>query len=241
MQLFITGTDTAVGKTVVTAGLARALKARGHDVGVMKPIGCGMRPGPVTGRNAHPDTEFLKHAVDCMDPDELVNPIAFKTPAAPTVAAQVEGSEVDLVKAYEAFRTLKARHDFLLVEGVGGLLVPIQRGYLVIDLIREWNIPILIVARLGLGTINHTLLTVRQALSQGLIIRGIILNRGKDQTDGIPEKTNRAEIEAEAPARVVGVLPFDPNVNVENCRYGNITELVERHIDLDSILSREAV
>lgn len=165
-SLFITGTDTGVGKTIVTAGLARALREAGYDVGVMKPVATGGRA----------DAKFLRKVSGVKDDLDLINPICLAPPLAPSMAAQISHQRINLNQIYKAYQILKKKHEILLVEGIGGLLVPIKDNYLVTDLIGDLKLPILIVSRPNLGTINHTLLTINVARMTGLKIKGFIIN-----------------------------------------------------------------
>lgn len=176
MNLFITGTDTGVGKTYVTARLIRYLRRQGLDAVGLKPICCGSRE----------DAETLRAAAD--DALELneVNPVWLRTPAAPYVAALIENRIIDLDLIRETFRRLRERHASVLVEGVGGWLVPIARDYAVADLAREMSLPVTVVVRNRLGALNHAALTVQHVRQSGQECAGIILN------DGLPEPTNEA-------------------------------------------------
>ncbi|MFA5517234.1 MAG: dethiobiotin synthase [Desulfuromonadales bacterium] len=201
--LFVTGTDTGVGKTLVGAALARFLKLRGTDVGVMKPVETGVADPARLG----PDGELLRWAADSDDPPEIVSPFRLRTPLAPAVATEVEGSPpLPFSSLVNTARELASRHQFLLVEGAGGLMVPLSGGLLVADLVRELGFPLLVVCRPDLGTLNHTLLTVFAARNMGLPMAGIVLN-------GMPAAPNAAEESAPhalasfASADLLGVLP----------------------------------
>jgi len=167
--VFVTGTDTGVGKTVTACALVRRLVADGIDVGVMKPIETGVGPeGPL-------DAQALREAGKISDSLDLICPQRFTLPAAPTVAAKAEGREVDLALLDDALAQLDARHDFLVVEGAGGLLVPAAKGRTMADLALRWQLPLVIVARASLGTINHARLTIEAARARGLEICGLVL------------------------------------------------------------------
>jgi len=183
--IFITGTDTGVGKTYVTAWLARNLMAQGFDVGVMKPIS--------TGPLKENDAVYLKKTLELKDSLDLINPIRLKHPLAPLPAAKIENRKLNIENIFRAYKKLLKRHDLILVEGIGGVLVPITKKYFVADLIKDLGLPAIIVARAGLGTINHTLLTVEALKKRKISVLGIILNgfKGKD----LAEKTNAEVIE----------------------------------------------
>src|SRR5579864_6878468 len=156
--LFITGTDTGVGKTRVTAILAVALRQRGLRVGVMKPVesGCLVENGQLLAQDSH----FLRQISGCTAPPEIITPYMFREPLAPAIAAQHAGQEIDLDHIAYCYEMLAAEHDIVLVEGAGGLLVPLTRQQNFLDLAARLNLPILVIARNVLGTINHTALTV---------------------------------------------------------------------------------
>jgi len=190
--LFVTGTDTGVGKTRVAAGLALGLRLAGVDVGVMKPLetGCDVQPN---GRLRAADAELLAEYAGVMDPEDLVCPARWRLPLAPAVAARLEGRPLDEAAARAAFTALAARHAFLLVEGAGGLAVPITEEALLADLAREIGFPLLVVARPGLGTLNHTLLTLEFARARGLAVFGVALNRCAARPD-LAEQANPEEL-----------------------------------------------
>ncbi len=183
--LFITGTDTGVGKTVVAAAIALALKRRGVDVGIMKPVQCGEED----------DAAFLAKAASVADELSLICPFAFKRPVAPTLAAKEKGMRIEMGEIKKAFNTLAARHELMIVEGAGGIMVPLseEENYFVSDLAAEMGLPLLIVARPGLGTVNHTLLTVDHARRKGLDIHGIVIS-GFPASPGLSEQNNPAMI-----------------------------------------------
>lgn len=202
--LFITGTDTGVGKTVVTGGLAAVLRARGVDTGVMKPIQTGAEQKGT--RWISPDAEILVQMSGVEDADELVCPVRLEAPLAPLIAARISGGEVDLNEVMGAFQALRRRHDRLLVEGAGGLAVPIRKGYLMSDLALEMALPVLIVARPSLGTLNHTFLTVEHARVRGLTVVGIVVNGYPTEPD-LAERTNPAALEEITGVPVLACLP----------------------------------
>ena len=164
--IFVTGTDTEIGKTAITAGLAAVLKRRGIDAGVMKPISAGGRA----------DAELLRRAAQSDQSLDTINPIFLRDPLSPNIAAAREERVLDLTPVFDAFDRLSKIHDYLLVEGVGGLLVPIADDFLVVDLAARFDLSLLIVARAALGTINHTLLTIEAAQSRSLQINSVIYN-----------------------------------------------------------------
>jgi dethiobiotin synthetase len=166
---FVTGTDTGVGKTVVACALVRGLRARGLDVGAMKPVETGV------GADGPLDALALRAAAGDVDALEDVCPQRFALPAAPTVAAAAEAREVDLAAIETAHARLAARHDWLVVEGAGGLLVPAARGASMADLAARLAHPLVVVARARLGTLNHTALTLEAARHRGLRVAGLVI------------------------------------------------------------------
>jgi len=185
--VFVTGTDTEVGKTFVSVELIKLLKAGGINVGVMKPV--------ATGGMRSKDAVLLKKASGVKEPLELINPESFKHPLAPICAARLEKRDVNIGKIKECFDEIRSKHDFLVVEGIGGLQVPIKKDYLVTDLIEDLSLPVVIVASPFLGTINHTLLTVESLKQRGIDIKAIILNSHPYKKEGICERTNPDIIE----------------------------------------------
>ena len=202
--IFIAGTDTEVGKTAVAAGLAAALRSRGVDVGVMKPIASGGAPSP--------DALMLKAAAQVDDDLSLINPVCLTEPLAPSVAAEIDGVEIDLAAIWRAHDELKRRHDFMIVEGIGGWLVPVCEGVTAADVAVELGWPVLVVARPGLGTLNHTLLTLEAIRRRGLEVVGVVVNRFNDATATTAERTNPGQIECYGHTTVLAVVPEDDEV-----------------------------
>ena len=224
--LLITATDTEVGKTVITGALAAGLRAKGLDVGVMKPLASG---GCVNWRGIETseDAAFLMEAagIDATEA-ELVNPICFKPALTPAVAARESGVAVDLDAVRRSYRSLREKHRHLLVEGVGGMISPLKDDYLLADLAQELALPLVIVARPNLGTINHTVLTVEYARQRGLKVAGIILNPWPENP-GILEKSNLEYIERLTGVPIWGRFPrFDSS--------GELAMLAEKNLDLQA-------
>jgi dethiobiotin synthetase len=166
VSLFVTGTDTAVGKTHTIVQLLRLLRASGVSCAGFKPICCGDR------RDAE---QLLAAGIDRLTIDEI-NPVWLKTPLAPFPAARIEEAKIDLERVLSAFRSLRRRVEVVVTEGVGGWLVPIRADYFVSDLAAEMKLPVLIVAMNRLGCLNHTVLTVRSVTGRGLACAGVVLN-----------------------------------------------------------------
>lgn len=201
IRLGITGTDTGVGKTYLSTVLLMLLRRRGHRVAAMKPVETGVKADDPAS-----DAMRLREAAGADDPIERVRPILLAEPLAPWVALNRSGGTVDLGALDAAFHALSQARDAILVEGAGGLLVPLTRDLAYDGLFVGWGLDLVVVAGNRLGTINHTLLTVRAAHDTGLRVRGVVLNSLSADPGGIAERTN-----LEALAELldpVPVLPF---------------------------------
>jgi dethiobiotin synthetase len=201
--IFITGTDTGIGKSIASAAIAMLLRRKGHSVGVMKPItsGCLEREGHLVSE----DAELLCFAAGrALTPD--CTPYLLKAPLAPSVAASLEGVRIDFQVIRDAYLRIADSCDYVIVEGAGGLMVPLAGGLLMSDLAAHLGLPVAVVARPGLGTINHTLLTTFCARSLGLEVKGVIVNR-------FPAHPNQAEeyaphlIASLSGSQLLGVFP----------------------------------
>lgn len=234
--IFITATDTGIGKTVISVGLALALKARGVRVGVMKPIATGCT-GP-DDRLISSDAVCLLEAAENEYP-YLTNPSRFRNPLAPQVASEIEKKEIHPEKILAAYRELQKHYDFIIVEGIGGFMVPITKNYFVSNLIRDLNLPVLIVTRSGLGTINHTLLTVDAAIIRGLEVRGLIFNRVPSVNVSLVDMTSPKVIHEISGVPVLGSLPEIEGIDMENCRFSNLREIFEARINIEKIYSSQ--
>lgn len=228
--IFITGTDTGVGKTAVSGGLAGALADKGLSVGVMKPVqsGAGLRNGTFYS----PDAEFMIKACGAQDEIELVCPVMLREPLAPSVASEIEGKTIDLDIIRNAYLELERRHDIVIVEGAGGIAVPVKDNFLYSDLIKCLGIPAIIVARAGLGTLNHTFLTVEYAKTCGILVTGVIIN---DFKGGTAEETNPGIIEKLTGVPILGIVPHDDTIDTENGNVGNIVGLVKECVDISNM------
>ena len=228
---FVTGTDTDVGKTVVAAGLAAALRRRGLNCGVCKPVQSGVPGKPTEG-----DLGFLLEACGTIEDAPRANAYSFKSAVAPSVASRAEKVEIDRRKIVGSVRELSKVRDWIVVEGVGGLLAPIAKNLTNAEIAADLGLPLLIVARAGLGTINHTLLAVEAARNRGLAIAGIVLNGAKGDGSDPSEATNAAEIAASTDAPIVGTLPWLPEVSVEKKQFPGLAGAVERYVRIDRLL-----
>ena len=209
--LFITGTDTGVGKTVVTACLANLFKSQ--DVGVMKPIETGVDPKCNSAANS--DAKFLMEVSGTTDTEEEVCPHRLKTPASPYQASQIAGTSIQPSTILEKFKILQSRHNMMLVEGIGGLLVPITTNYNVADLAREMGLPLIIVSRIQIGILNHTLLTINAARQHGLKVAGIILNPVHEGELDTIEEDQGSLIEELSDTPILGTCPYIHDISSE--------------------------
>lgn len=201
--IFVTGTDTGVGKTIVAATLARLLRMNGISVGVMKPVTSGCREE--NGRLVSDDALLLCQAAGTELSDDVA-PYRLREALAPADAARIDGVRIDFSAIKASFERLAATYQYVIVEGAGGLMVPLSGGLLVADLARELELPLLVVARPGLGTINHTVLTCFSAQQLGLQVAGVIVNGMPDQP-GLAEKGAPHQIGSLCGASVLGVWP----------------------------------
>ena len=202
---FITGTDTGVGKTFVAAGLIRAMKEQGIDVCPMKPAETGCRVSK--GRLISDDTLKLIQESGVDEPIDVINPYRFRKPLAPSVAAEFEGGNFKKRIVLDAYKQLAIKHEMIIVEGAGGIMVPLYKRYLFLDLVKDLNLPLMIVARSGLGTINHSLLTIEAARKKGIKILGVIMNSAIKSKKDISCKTNPEVIAQIGKVSILGIIP----------------------------------
>lgn len=231
---FIAGTDTGVGKTLVAGGLAAALAARGIDVGVVKPVesGCERRRDGLYPA----DAAFLKRMAGLDAPLEVVCPFRLEAPLAPAVAASREGVTIHLKELEAAVRAVSSRHAVTLCEGAGGLYVPLDgEGGCVIDLIKLVGFPVLVVGRLGLGTINHSTLTVRALQSVGARVAGVVLSQ-TDPARGTAEETNPGAVEGLTGVPILGVVPYLGEGAHHRLERAALAEVITKSIDLERLL-----
>ncbi|MCM3748004.1 dethiobiotin synthase [Paenibacillus pasadenensis] len=202
--LFVTGTDTGVGKTVVTAAIAAALRSEGKNIGVWKPVQSGAALG-----QGITDAERLLKGSGMLELPDAVSPFTFEAPLAPMLAARQAGVELTMDGLIAAGTPLAERYDALLVEGAGGVAVPLTEDALVADFMAELGMPALIVARAGLGTINHTLLTASYLRNRGIPLLGVILNEGgaEPAVCDLSIESNAEQIERYGGMNVLGCFP----------------------------------
>lgn len=223
--LFVAGTDTEVGKTAISGGLAGALKRRGVDVGVVKPVQTGCIEEE--GVKVAPDARFLRQSAGI---DDGVCPFKLEPALAPRVAAEIVGKELRYDEILHEVSELVDRHDFTVVEGIGGVRVPLAEDKEVIDMMTDFGFPVVVVARSGLGTLNHTALTIEALRRRGLDVLGVVLNRYPGSPDQA-EETNPREIERLVGVEVLGKVP-ELCLDTEEGQLGGIIESVDESLDL---------
>jgi dethiobiotin synthetase len=201
--IFVTGTDTGVGKTTVSAALALLLREQGVKVGVMKPVTSGCRE--VDGALVSDDAELLAFGAGLTVTGDLA-PYLLREPIAPAAAAEAQGVRIGFARIFAAYHRLAEEYDFMIVEGAGGLMVPLAGGLLVADLVKELGLPLLVVARPDLGTVNHSLLTCFAARQLGIDLRGVVINRYPDRP-GLAESTAPHLIDSLCGVPLLGRLP----------------------------------
>lgn len=227
---FVTATDTGVGKTIISSALILLLRSIGYNVCGMKPIETGCKKQDNSNILIPSDGSFLKDISNVNEDIELVTPLRFKNPLAPLTASRIENKTIKLEKIYKAFLKLSSKYDVIIVEGIGGLLVPIKKDYFVLDLALELKLPLIIVTRPGLGTINHTLLTLRYALSEGLEVSGIVINYCEPPTSSIAEKTNYNILKQLSSVPIIGIFPYLKKINKNSIKKASKEYLSLEHI-----------
>lgn len=233
---FITGTDTGVGKTIVTAAILRSFIKKGLKVGAMKVIetGCLNKDGILLPE----DGMFLRDMAEMNDPFDLVTPIKFENPLSPLVASRIENREVELHRIFKSLETLKKKYDYLFVEGIGGVMVPLIKEekkksfYFVRDLIKDMQLPAVVVTRPSLGTINHTLLTMEALKNKKIPIKGFIINFSEPAKNDIAEKTNPQILKELVDVPCLGILPYLTELNKDT-----IGETALKSLDIEALTS----
>jgi dethiobiotin synthetase len=202
-----------VGKTAIAGALALLARERGRKVGVFKPVATGCRRDVRLGLVCE-DAEFLAHCADAEVTLETINPVRYAGDLAPMVAAERSKRPVDWKAIDTSLDRVRQTSDWLIVEGAGGLLVPIDRKKNMADLAKRLGLPLVIVARPGLGTINHTLLTIEAARQRQLKIAAVVINRYHPHAATLAEETNPEVIGRLARIKIPLVVPFDPKLDI---------------------------
>jgi dethiobiotin synthetase len=248
--VFVTGTDTEVGKTLIAGGIARSLRKEGLGMEVFKPAASGCargREGLISG-----DAEFLAACAESRRSPAQIAPLRYRWALAPNVAAEKESRPVDLEVMFDCYRQLEGACDAVVVEGVGGLLCPIRDDFWVIHFARLTGLPLVIVARPNLGTINHTLLTLHAARTMGIRVAGVIVNRFPVEPED-PERTRRSrhemlddsdyairtnptQIALRGRTKILALTPEEPDNSVEMITIGRDTQYVLDQVDWPRVL-----
>lgn len=247
--IYIIGTDTDVGKTVVSAGLMHIVLSKGYNACYFKPISSGgtetgkasfieMKEATAKGIDAKGfcsyDVSFVKSVSGFVESDDTINPFRYKTAVSPHLASEIEGFSVDKSIILDRYSQLAEKYEYVLVEGCGGIAVPLSKeGYMQYQLIKELGVGCILVSRTTIGTINHTLLTLSFAQSNGIPIHGIIFN---GFCGSLVEQDNIDSIRKMSSVPVIGIIPFIEGVDVENQTYGELRSVFDRKIHIDEMM-----
>ena len=226
-SLFVTGTDTDIGKTCVSAGLALALKKSGINVGVMKPFMCGISQKTSF---SHDDVTTLTNAANVNDPRELINPFFFPISASPYTAAKNLGQKINIKLVLDSYKKLSKIHDVMLVEGIGGIMTPILKDYAIIDLIKDLKANTIIVTSSKIGTVNHTILTCNICKSMKIPVKGLIINNF-DST-GYPISELERDLSTLTNLPVLCSLPHLTKFNLTD-----FSEMIENQVDISDLIN----
>jgi len=224
-SLFITGTDTDVGKTYIAAGLAVTFRKMGIDVGVMKPFAAGR--AKKKGYKSE-DIVILSRAAMACDPENLVNPQFFPIPASPYTAWKTLKTKPKISTILSSFKKLSKLHDVLLVEGMGGIMTPILKDYYITNLIKEMKIPTVIVTRSRIGTVNHTIMTCKMCEKYKIPVKGIIIN---NFDDGYPVTELKRDLQNLTGIKVLGSIPF-----IKHMSDASLYRIFKKNIDVKTLL-----
>lgn len=225
-SIFVAGTDTDVGKTYLTAGLAVALRKMHVNVGVMKPFASGA--AQKKGYKSE-DVEILTSAAQTSDPEDLVNPQFFPIPASPYTAWKNLKTKPKISNILSSFKKLSKLHEMILVEGIGGVMTPILKDYYITNLIKEMKIPVVLVTRSKVGTVNHTIMTIKMCEKYKIPIKGVIINDFDD--GGYPIKNLKRDLQNLTGVKVLGSIPF-----IKDMSDASLNRIFKKNIDLKTLL-----
>ena len=210
-SLFVTGTDTDVGKTCVSASIVKNLRDMDIDVGVMKPFASGYKKNS----NSLPqDVEILMKYSGVKDPVDLVNPYYFEIPTSPYDASKQLNLEIDISRVIESFKQLASIHDVVIVEGIGGIMTPISKNYFVSDLISDLQLSSFIVTGSKMGAVNHFMLTYEHLRQKNLNLKGILVNQ--NVSDGYELTNLEHQIFGLTGRKVFGAIPYNHSFTIES-------------------------
>ena len=224
-HLFITGTDTDVGKTFVTAGIAATLKKMGKDIGIMKPFAAGT-PQKIGYKSE--DVQLLAKAAQVNDSENLINPYFYEIPASPFTATQTLGIKFNVKMVLDSFKQLTSLHDVILVEGMGGVMTPILTHYFVTDFINKMNFDTIIITSSRIGTVNHTIMSCKMCQNYGIKTRGIIIN--VLDSNGYPIDPLKRDLEELTNIPVIGSIPY-----MEDFDLGKLSQIITQNTSIKSL------
>ena len=210
-SFFVTGTDTDVGKTCVSAAIAKHLRDNGVDVGVMKPFASGYK---VTADSISGDVEILMKYSGAKDPIGLVNPYYFEIPTSPYDACKQLNLEIDISRVIDSYKQLVSIHDVVIVEGIGGIMTPISKNYFVSDLIYDLQLSSIIITGSKIGTVNHLMLTYEHAQQKNLKLKGFVVNQ--NISTGYELSNLKQQIFGLTGHKVFGAIPYQESFYIES-------------------------
>ena len=225
-SFFVSGTDTDIGKTWITAGLAYSIKKLGIDVGVMKPLAAGK--SQKIGFKSK-DVEILSDAAQINDPEHLVNPQFFEIFASPYTAIINLGVNVDIDLVLKSYLQLSDKHEMMLVEGMGGIMTPILKNYYIAHLIKDMNLDTILITSSRIGTINHTLMTCKICHDHNIPVAGIIIN--DFLTNGYDKHELKRDLEELTGISVLGIIPYIEKFDVKI-----LSEIISKEIDIKKLI-----
>lgn len=226
---FVTGTDTGVGKTAITAGIAGSLRNLGVNVGVMKPIATGYQQN--AGYKSS-DVTILAEAAGIKDPEDLINPVFLPIPTSPYDASKLLSVPIDMPLILTKFKKLLSLHDVILIEGIGGIMTPITKNFFVADMIKAMAIETIIVTRATLGTLNHTVMTCKMCKDYDIKVKGLVINNFDEK--GTPaEKSAPTTLYELTGINIIGIIPFIKDLN----QIDKMVEMVSKKVDVKSLIS----
>ena len=226
---FVTGTDTGVGKTAITAGIAGSLRNLGVNVGVMKPIATGYQQK--TGYKSS-DVTILAEAAGIKDPEDLINPVFLPIPTSPYDASKLLSVPIDMPLILTKFKKLLSLHDVILIEGIGGIMTPITKNFFVADMIKAMAIETIIVTRATLGTLNHTVMTCKMCKDYDIKVKGLVINNF-DEKGSPAEKSAPTTLYELTGINIIGIIPFIKDLN----QIDKMVEMVSKKVDVKSLIS----
>lgn len=230
--LYVIGTGTDVGKTVVCAGLMYLLLSKGYNACYYKPVSSG--GANVQSGFASYDVSFVKEASGFDEADDRINPFRYKSPVSPHLASKKEDHPIEKQIILDRYKELTKDYEYIIVEGCGGLAVPLSdEGYMQYQLIKELGIGCVLVAKTSLGTINHTLLTLAFARNTGIPVEGIIFSGFQGS---LVEQNNIDTINKLTGMPVIGVVPVIKGIDVENNSLGELRPVFQKTIHIEKMI-----